>query len=163
MHKKNNKALQFFLEFAQNEEVTMLKGIPLHIPLINWGKNLKCRNIIMDQYIKKSDNYIFYLVALRHQKQNKEKDKKKEKEENHKQKERKENDKKVAKSLIEFYVSIFDKEPNEKSIAACINNHTTFFVQIYNKSTEEFTKSIVAAITFFMIKKEKIYLSAGWV
>ena len=43
--------------------------------------------------------------------------------------------KKVEKALIEFYVSIFDKEPNEKSIKACVKNHTTFYIQIYNLKT----------------------------
>jgi len=69
--------------------------------------------------------------------------------------------KKVEKALIKFYVSIFDKESNEKSIKACVKNHTTFYIQVYNNAKKEFTDSNIAAITFYMMKKEKIYLSAS--
>ena len=119
----------------------MLGEIYLHYCLTSWAVNLKCSKIIIQKSKTQKEKIVFYLNALDHRKRDQE-----------------EESKKVGDLLIEFYLSIFDKEANKKSVKACVDNHTTFFIQLYDKKEKE-PLDIIAAITFlFDEKKENVLI-----
>ena len=145
--KKNSRTLNAFLGFSLNEDQTMLTGIPLKVLLKNWGENLKCRNIVMNQKYNKSDNYLLYLVALR-----KEKDK---------QNERKENEKKVKKPSSNFMCPFSIRSPM-KNLLKPVSKTIQHFIFKYITTQKRNLQTVLSLQShFYMMKKEKIYLSAS--
>ena len=119
----------------------MLGEIYLHYCLTSWAVNLKCSKIIIQKSKTQKEKIVFYLNALDHRKRDQE-----------------EESKKVGDLLIEFYLSIFDKKANKKSVKACVDNHTTFFIQLYDRKEKEPLDIIVTIAFSFDENKENVFI-----
>ena len=110
--------------------MVLLGDLQLHYFLSSWDSKLKCSKIILSKQRSPRHNFIFYLNAL-----------------DYRQKKSKKNNKVYSEKLIDFYLSIFDKESNRSQVKACVNNYTTFFIQVHNKKNKE-ENDIIATVTF---------------
>ena len=54
-----------------------------------------------------------------------------------------------------FYKSLFLKENDAEAIKFSVSTHTTFFIEINNRSGND-AGEIIAAVTFFMTRNEKM-------
>ena len=123
-------ALSTFVEFAEDNEESLLGYIHLSGFLQNWYPTSKCSRITLAQ--ESLEIIGFYLNGL-----------------DCKGKKAHENEKRLA--IESFYKSLFPKEIDAEGIKFSVSTHTTLFIEV-NNCTSKDTGDIIAAVTFLYDK-----------
>ena len=130
-------ALNSFVAFAKDKEEHSLGYINLSVFIQNWNASSKCNKIILAQEEASDKEIGFYLNGF-----------------DSKGKKAPKGAKSNKLAIEMFYKSLFPKENDAEAIKFSVSTHTTFFIEINDRSDND-AGEIIAAVTFLYDEKRE--------
>ena len=130
--------LNSFLAFAKDKDKQSLGYICLSVFIQNWNASAKCNKILLAQEEASDKEIGIYLNGF-----------------DSKGKKVPKSSKSTKLAIERFYKSLFPKDNDAEAITFSVSTHTTFFIEINDRSDND-ASEIIAAVTFLHDEKREM-------